>query len=226
MIEELNMNHKLKFISAVTATLFSINSFATTQTLTGSFTTVQSVSILPTATTLEINGLQLTAADECVLAHTTSGNSYLGDVIMRLGNTGTTNSAGSATATTTSGGGCVTSTLAGGTIGLYEITGAPGSLVTVTVTDSDGFDIELAPAGCVGDYAASGVDGDECEPLDGSTFPTIRLADSSDTGSLGEGTPVAGTTLVALGGTATVASGATLTAGTAYPIDFQIDVTY
>jgi len=221
------MNHKLKLISGVTATLLSVNSFATQEILTGSFTTVQTVSIAATATTLEINGLQLNAGNECTLTHGVTGNGYLGDVIMRLGNTTTTNAAGSATTTTTtSAGGCVTSTSAGGTVGLYEITGAPGSLVTVTVTDSTGFDINLAPAGCVGDYAAAGADGDECEPISDGTAPTIRLADSTDTGSLGEGTPIAGTSLVALGGVATVAAGVTLTAGVSYPIDFAIDVTY
>lgn len=215
------MNHKIKIVSAVTASLLSCSSFATQETLTGTFTTLQAVSILPTATELVINGMQLQATNACTLAATDTGNGYLGDVVMRLGSA-EANAVGSAT-TTTTGATCVTSTSAGGIIGLYEITGAPGATVNVPVVDTVGGDIEVAPTGCVGDYDG-GANGDDCDLIDSATPASVRLADPSDTGGLGEGTPISGTTLVALGAVATVNN--TLTAGNSYPVTFEINVTY
>jgi hypothetical protein len=220
------MNYKIKIATAVAATLLSMNSFAATETLAGTFQTVVAVSIAPTATELVINGLQLGATDECILVSGThvDGATYMGDVTMRLDGVGT-NPVGGDTTTTTGGSGCVLDTVTGGIIGLYEITGAPGSSVDIIVVNSDDPNILLTPAGCAGNYpAADNPNDDTCVLVSAAagTVP-IRLAPTSG-GGLGEGQPIAGTSVVAMGGTA--AALIPLTSGTPYPITFEINVAY
>lgn len=220
------MKRNFKILTAVAASLLSASSFAAQENLTGSFTTIVAVSIDTTPTELVINGLQIDTGNTCslVAGTNTSAATYLGDITMRLENTTNgPNAAGSDVATTTTtGSGCVLSASAGGGFGLYEISGAPGASVDVTVVASVGGDILLTPAGCVGDYDPSG--DDLCVAIDTDPSPTtIQLADSSG-GALGEGQPIAGTSLIALGGQVTANNG--LTPGTPYPVNFQINVTY
>jgi hypothetical protein len=222
VIKELFMNNKLK-IAAVIAAVTSGYSFAANETLEGSFTTIQALDIQQT-TQLVITGLNISATDACELTASAdgTGNGYLGDQAMRLGNTTNANAAGSAITTTVDGQNCLASTT-GGTIGVFEITGAAGAAVTISVVDGTGGDVEIEPAGCAGSYDG-GEDADSCVVLDSATPAVVTLANSSDTGSLGEGAPVAGTTLIALGGVATAA--ATLDPSTTYDVDFEISVTY
>lgn len=220
------MKFNIKAVSVVATAILSTSSFAAQENLTGSFTTIVAVAINPTATELEINGLQIGVNDTCTLdaGDNSTATTYLGDLTMRLENPNTgPNAAGTAVNTTTTGSsGCVLSTSAGGNFGLYEISGAPGTDVNVTVVASSGGDISLVPKGCVGNYVDGG--DDTCDAITTSVTPTtIRLADTTG-GALGEGQPIAGTSLIALGGTVTVLNA--LTPGTPYPVDFQINVTY
>lgn len=215
------MQHKIKIITTLFVASLSLNSFAEQQVLTGSFNTIKAVAITE-VTSLSFTGLTLGNGDSCVMTASAdgTGTGYLGDVFMRLGSANT-NATGSTVNTMDT---CVG---AGTTaIGVYEIDGAAGATVQVTITNGSNADVSVTPSGCVGDYT-DGPDADTCEPLavavNGGITP-VRLAGTGDTGTLGEGTPLLGTSLIALGGTITAAR--TLTAGTPYSVDFTIDVAY
>jgi hypothetical protein len=220
-MKEITMQHKTKIITSLFVASFSLNSFAAQEILTGSFDTIKAVTILET-TALSFTGLTLAATDSCTMTASAdgTGTGYLGDVAMRLG-AGTTNTLGTSVNTMDA---CVgTGTTA---IGVYEIDGAAGSLVNVTITNGANADVSVVPSGCVGTYV-DGADGDSCAPLAVATtggITSVRLAGTGDTVSLGEGTPLAGTTLIALGGVITAVRD--LTASTPYSVDFTIDVAY
>jgi len=218
------MKHKIKYIAMIAALPLSFDSFAASEVLTGTFETIKAVSISEVpGKAIALEGLQLTLGDECdlVASNDGSGNGYVGDVEMLLGAAGNANAQGSAV-TAMSGTGCIASTT-GGAIGIYEIDGAEGATVTVTVVDGQSTELDFAPNGCVGNYVA-GVDGDSCDTISDGTPAAVRLAGATDTGSLGEGTPVPGKTRVALGAKATARTA--LTASTPYTVDFDINVTY
>jgi len=215
------MQHKMKILAALIVGSLSLNSFAEQQVLNGTFRTIKAVTILP-ITGMSFTGLTLTSGDDCDLETSTdgTGTGYLGDVFMRLGS-GNNNAIGSTANKMTS---CV----GAGTpaMGVYEIDGASGGAVTVTITNGTNANVAVIPSGCVGNYGA-GEDLDTCKQLDVLTtagVTTIRLAGSTDTGSLGEGTPIEGTSLIALGGN--IAATSNLTAGSPYTVDFTISVTY
>jgi hypothetical protein len=214
------MQYKMKLLTAIAATSLSLHCFAATEQFSGTFTTIKAVTIAE-VTPLNMVGLALASGSACTLTAGVDGTTYLGDVSMNLGNTSTSNPVG-ATSATMSGGTCLVSAV-GGVQGVYEIDGALGSSVIVTIVDGLNADLAIAPAGCVGDYVA-GVDGDACDPISSASPVTVRLAGTTDTGSLGEGTPVAGKTRIALGGITT--SQQALSAGVPYTVDFQINVTY
>ncbi|KXI27657.1 hypothetical protein [Paraglaciecola hydrolytica] len=216
------MKQKIKILAVLTAGMISSNALALQQTLTGTFNTIQAVDIQPFNGGLVMAGLNLTAGSQCILAASTdgTGTGYLGDQAMRIGGI-TANAAGS-TISTTTGVGCLGSS-SGGTIGTFEITGAPGATVNVTITDGANADLLLTPSGCVANYIA-GANGDTCVIVNEATPASIRLAGPTDTGTLGEGTPISGTALVALGGIAEAAR--QLDPSVPYTVDFQIDVTY
>ncbi len=216
------MQHKMKLITTMFIAGLSANSFAAQEILNGTFTTIKAVSISQT-TGLSFTGLPLAAASACTMTASSdgTGTGYVGDVAMRLGSA-QTNAVGTTANTMDA---CVgTGTTA---IGIYEIDGAAGATVNVTITDSlTTGDVSVVPSGCVGTYV-DGADTDTCEPLAAAVnggVTAIRLAGTGDTGTLGEGTPLAGTTLIALGGIITAEN--TLTAGTGYTVDFTIDVAY
>ncbi|WP_340680830.1 hypothetical protein [Paraglaciecola sp.] len=218
------MKQKIKILAVLTAGMISSNSFALQQTLTGDFTTIQAVSIGPTADALSITGLNLPLGSACNLTASAdgTGTNYLGDQRMRLGSANA-NAPGS-TVTTTTGGTCLTSAT-GGTIGVYEITGAPGATVKITVTDGANADLSIVPGGCAGNYVGTGSNGDTCVAVtQAAGIVSVRLAGPTDTGTLGEGTPISGTSLIALGGLTTAIR--PLDPSTTYTVDFQIDVTY
>lgn len=218
------MKQKIKILAVLTAGMISSNSFALQQTLTGDFTTIQAVTIAQFNAGLSITGLNLPINSACTLTITdeTAPTTYLGDQTMRLGTAGSPNAAGTAV-TTTTGASCLTSTT-GGVSGLYEITGAPGATVNITITNGSNADLTLVPSGCAGNYIA-GSNGDSCDPVSQAAGSVpVRLAGPTDTGTLGEGTPISGTALIALGGVATAAR--QLDPSVTYTVDFQIDVTY
>lgn len=213
------MQHKIKILATLLTAGISLNSFADQQILNGQFTTIKAVSIAQ-LTQLSFTGLTLGSGTSCTMTASANGTGtgYLGDVAMRLG-TANDNAIGTDANTMDV---CVgTGTAA---IGVYEIDGASGSTVNITLTDGTNTDIAVAPAGCAGNYVA-GADGDACTAITdtGGAIP-VRLAGSTDTGSLGEGTPIEGTSLIALGGVIT--ANKALIAGQAYTVDFTIDVAY
>lgn len=215
------MQHKTKILSTLFVASLSLNSFAEQQILTGSFDTIKAVAIAE-ITPLSFTGLTLANASSCVMTASAdgTGTGYLGDVAMRLG-TANANATGSTANTMDV---CVGSGTAA--IGVYEIDGAAGATVNVTITDGSNADVSVAPSGCVGNYV-DGADGDSCDALATAVnggVTAVRLAGTGDTGSLGEGTPLVGTSLIALGGTITAAQA--LTAGSSYTVDFTIDVAY
>jgi hypothetical protein len=220
-MKEITMRHKIKIITTLFVASLSLNSFAEQQILTGSFNTIKAVAIAE-ITPLSFTGLGLANGSSCVMTASSdgTGTGYLGDVAMRLGS-GQSNAIGTAANTMDS---CVgTGTTA---IGVYEIDGAAGATVKVTITNGSNADVSVTPAGCVGDYT-DGANQDNCRPLAAVTnggLTSVRLAGTGDTGTLGEGTPLVGTSLIALGGTITAAKA--LTAGTPYTVNFTIDVAY
>jgi len=216
------MQHKIKILATLLTAGLSVNSFAAQQVLNGAFTTIKAVTISE-ITPISFIGLTLGAATTCGMSHSVdgSGQDYLGDVAMRLGSA-ELNAPGTDANTMDSCTGAGTAAF-----GVYEIDGASGSAVTVTIANSvTTGDVSIVPQGCVGDYDG-GSNGDTCEPLAVATnagVTAIQLAGAGDVGTLGEGTPLAGTSLIALGGVVTAEN--TLTAGTPYTVDFTIDVTY
>jgi hypothetical protein len=223
VIEELNMKQKIRILAVLTAGMISSNASALQQTLTGTFNTIQAVTIAQFNGGLVIAGLNLPSSSSCILSASPNGagTNYLGDQAMRIGGV-TANSVGSAVSTT-SGGGCLASTT-GGTIGTYEITGAPGATVNITITNGVNADLSIVPSGCAANYVA-GSNGDTCLTVSQvAGIVPVRLAGPTDTGTLGEGTPISGTALIALGATTT--SVRALDPSITYTVDFQIDVTY
>jgi hypothetical protein len=220
-IEENMMKNNLKILTVASLVSLSLGVSATTETLTGTFTTIKDVSIIENQQLL-LTGLNLANTSACDLEASTdgTGTDYVGDAAMAIGSANA-NAPGAAIATM-GGVGCLASTT-GGQFGLYEIDGAAGATVTVTVTDGASTDVSINPAGCVANYVA-GVDGDSCTIVEDGTPAVVRLAGATDTGSLGEGTPVVGKSIIALGATAIAL--VDLTAETDYDVDFTIDVTY
>jgi len=216
------MQHKIKILATLLAASVSANTFAAQEVLNGAFTTIKAVTISE-VTPISFIGLTLTANDTCVMSHSAdgSGQDYLGDIAMRLGS-GELNAAGTEANLMDSCTGAGTAAF-----GVYEIDGAAGSTVNVTIANSvTTGDVSVVPTGCVGDYDG-GSNGDTCEALAVATnggVTAVQLAGVGDITTLGEGTPIAGTSLISLGGT--VKAENNLTAGTPYTVDFTIDVTY
>ncbi|MDX2367787.1 MAG: hypothetical protein QNK36_05205 [Colwellia sp.] len=222
------MKNKIKILAAmITASLtatVSMNSSAETVVFSGTFETIKAVTISE-ITPLSLVGLKLPNGSACDLqastTHIATAAAYIGDVTMNLAGDGT-NAAG-ADVGKMQGGGCLAAA-SGGVMGIYEIDGAAGASVKVTITDGLNADVGIAPSGCIGNYVA-GPDLDTCLLIsDVAGQVTARLAGATDTGTLGEGTPVVGQTRIALGGLIT--SKRVLTASQTYPVDFTIDVTY
>jgi hypothetical protein len=218
------MHNKIKLLTAVAITLASADIFAAQQTLVGTFQTIKAVTLSET-TPLALVGLNLPSGSACDLTASAdgTGTNYLGDQAMRIGNAANANALGTAV-TTMAGAGCLVSTGAGAAFGLYEIDGAAGATVNITIVNGSNADLTLVPSGCAAFYNA-GPNLDTCVAVSQAAGSVpIRLAGPTDTGTLGEGTPIAGKSLIALGGLATAAR--TLTAGTPYTVDFTINVAY
>jgi hypothetical protein len=190
--------------------------------LTAAFKTIKDVTITQVAgNELTINGLQMASGSTCTVS--TSGDdhtdtSFAGDTLMLMSSVGL--AAQGSTYGATAGAGCSTGT---SVPGIYEIDGASGADVTITLATGTAGGITYTPFGCASDYNGA-ADGDVCtSTVVGNT--TITLADSADeTVSAGNGQPVAGKSRLQLNGSVTSSIG--LTAATAYTIPFDIVVTY
>ena len=216
------MKNNMKLLTALLASSLSFTSFAATQQMAGTFETIKAVTI-DEITPLNLVGLALADNSTCTLAASTdgSGTGYVGDVTMGLASVN--GNAPGADISTMSGGTCLTSAT-GGVIGIYEIDGAAGAEVKITIVDGLNADLSIVPSGCAGNYSP-GPNGDSCDQVDALTGEvTVRLAGATDTGTLGEGTPQVGKTRIALGAIATAEQA--LVAGNAYTVDFEINVTY
>jgi hypothetical protein len=214
------MQHKIKLFAALVVMACSASSYAEQQVLNGSFTTIKAVTITEN-TPLALSGLGLTATDTCTLTAGVTGADYLGDQALRLGST----EANAVGANTSAMADCGNTPA---TIGVYEVDGASGATVNIQIVNSvTTGDVSITLAGCAGDYDG-GADNDDCTAVTGGAAGNvgtdIQLAGAGDTGGLGEGTPVDGTALIALGGVATAENN--LTAGTSYPVSFEINVSY
>ncbi|MDX2370423.1 MAG: hypothetical protein QNK36_18800 [Colwellia sp.] len=215
------MKFKLQIIAASVLLPLSMGSFATTEALTGAFKTIKDVTIVEVAgNEMVINGLRMTALDECTVTTITTAANWPGDTLMLAATSGT--SAPSATYGATTGTGCSTGT---SVPGIYEIDGAEGAAVDITLsatTDAGG--VSFAPVGCAIDYDG-GSNGDLCKPVANGATTNITLANTADqTVSAGEGQPVSGKSRLVLGGQAIALVG--LAAATPYVVPFDITVTY
>jgi hypothetical protein len=219
------MNIKLHNIAAGLALMsLSASTFAIDQQFIGTFKTIKNVTISE-ITAMVINGLQPSSGSSCTMATPAAGATFPGETVMKLANTGGTYPlAPGASNGAMSGVGC--STAIAGVPGIYEIDGAAGALVDITLTNTlvvGG--LQFNAAGCAGDYNNLS-DGDVCTTVAANTTTVgIRLASVTDqTVSAGQGVPVAGISRLALGGTVTSSIG--LTAATPYVLPFDITVSY
>lgn len=215
------MKFKLQIIAASVLLPLSMGSFAATEALTGAFKTIKDVTIAEVAgNEMVINGLRMTAADECTVATITTGANWPGDTLMLASTAGT--STPSASYGATAGTGCSTGT---SVPGIYEIDGAEGASVDITLsatTNASG--VSFAPVGCAIDYDG-GSNGDLCKVVANGATTNITLANTADqTVSAGEGQPVSGKSRLVLGGQAIALVG--LAAATPYVVPFDITVTY
>ncbi|WP_416308184.1 hypothetical protein [Neptunicella sp. SCSIO 80796] len=197
--------------------------FAIDETITGSFKTIKDVTVSQVVgEELVINGLYLTNTATCTMTppDTADGASvWVGDTKMKLA-TALPSTAGASVGATPAAASCAG---VAGTIGIYEIDGASGAEVTVTLTAGTASGITFTPDGCVGDYDG-GVDNDACTTFTAGSA-TINLANATDeTVSATEGQPEEGKARIALGGTVATTIG--LTAATPYTVPFDISVTY
>jgi len=216
------MKFKLNIALAAFLLPLGSQSMAADAPLTGLFKTIKDVTISEVAgNEMVINGLQMTSGDSCTLETPTVGANWAGDTLMLSSTAGAaTPEAGATPYGETSGVGCSTGI---SVPGVYEIDGASGASVDITLANASAGGISFVPAGCASDYDDA-ADGDLCAVLAVGTT-NIDLATSNDeVVSAGNGQPEAGKSRIALGGTVTSTIG--LSAATAYVVPFDIVVTY
>jgi hypothetical protein len=211
-------------ITVVSCTLSTTVQAATASYAVG-FTTVPDVSIVQLVAMDFGTGLLLSAGATCTMTNgTTEGSAdFIGNTAMRLADaTATLAPAGSnavLSGTACTGGGS-------GTVGLYEVSGAAGALVQVSVNSiTGGTNFNFTPAGCISSYDGNS-DGDTCATITPKTDVQVQTAAAADqlTNTGTPGAPAVGKTYIAVGGDLIVST--TLSAGTTYTEQFTIDVTY
>lgn len=214
----MKMNFKHLVVAATIP--FALSAVAADLQITGTFKTIKDVTITQVAGhEMTINGLQMASGSSCTVTTPTVGANWGGDVLMLASTTGTQNA--QATYGATAGAGCSTGT---SVPGVYEIDGASGASVNITLADTASGGISFSPDGCAIDYNGA-ADGDVCTAVAANSTQAITLANTGDeTVSAGNGQPVAGKSRLVIGGDVTSTIG--LTAATAYNVPFDIVVTY
>jgi hypothetical protein len=220
---QLSKNIKLVVAGIAASCALSTSVQAATASYSVGFTTVPDVSIIQ-LTAMDFGvGLQLTAGGTCIMKNvaTVADVAYVGNGILRLAPGTGVLAAGTDNADLS--GACPSGK---GTIGVYEVTGAPGAEVQVKVNAlTTGTNFNFTPVGCISDYN-NAADGDLCAAINPNTNVPVNTAATDDVigNATGSGAPASGKTFIAVGGSLTVAQ--TLTAGTTYTEQFTIDVTY
>lgn len=218
------MKIKLFKIAVLAALPLSASTFAADAQFTGTFSTIKNVTISE-ITPMVINGLQPASGSVCTMATPDASTAFPGETVMKIANTAaayTLNPAAGSGAM--SGAGC--SSAIPGVVGIYEIDGAEGATVSITLANTTAVGgLAFNAVGCVSDYDGN-PDGDVCTPVAANTTTNgIRLASAGDTTvSAGQGLPVVGKAMLALGGQVTSSIG--LTAATPYTVPFDVVVTY
>ncbi|WP_158968177.1 hypothetical protein [Paraglaciecola sp. L3A3] len=220
------MKNKIFKIAAVALLPISASTFAADAQFTGTFSTIKNVSISET-TSMVINGLHPAATSKCNMALPNATNAFPGETVMKIANVTapyTLNAAAGSGAMSTDTAGC--SSAVPGVVGIYEIDGAEGAKVKITLEDSaSAGGLIFTAAGCVSDYDGD-PDGDVCTDVDANaTTSDIQLASAGDLiTSAGQGTPEVGKAVLALGGSVITSIG--LTAAKPYVVPFDVVVTY
>jgi hypothetical protein len=219
------MKNKLFKIAALAMIPASASTFAADEQLSGTFSTIKNVTISQT-TAMIINGLQPASGSACQLTTPAAGTAFPGETVMKMANTGATFplNPGTTSGDMVAGGSC--STAINGVVGIYEIDGAEGALVDITLATTAAIGgLTFDAVGCASDYDG-GADGDLCAAVGANTTTIgIQLAATGDlTVSAGQGTPEIGKSVLALGGTVTSSIG--LTAAQAYTVPFEVVVAY
>lgn len=220
---------KMKLYSIATGLsllTFCSASFAASQQFSGSFSTIKDVTISQVlGQEMVINGLYPASGSACILTTPTNTTSaWPGETIMLLSNVAAASTLGAgATNGAMTGAGCSAATP--GVPGIYEIDGAEGAAVNITLTNTGIISgLQFSAVGCAGDYDGA-ADGDLCTAIVVNSTTGITLAAIGDeTISAGQGQPVRGKSRLALGGTVTSSIG--LVAGSSIVVPFDVTVAY
>jgi hypothetical protein len=214
------MNMKLHKI-AISSILLSLSAstLAFDTQLTGTFSTITNVEIAQ-VTPMVFNGLQPASGSSCTMLTPSLANGFPGETVMQLSAVSSTPGP-STDIGDMSGTGCSTSV--DGTPGIFRITGAAGATVTVSLSAVTELGITYTPEGCASSYTGA-ADLDTCNNITTADETIVLAALGDETVSAGNGTPVAGESMLALAGT--VASSIGLSAATPYVINFDVTVSY
>jgi hypothetical protein len=209
---------KSLIVAGMMSGLLSMSSHAADADLSFSFETIVDVSIVQTQGLDFGADLAISAASTCTLL--VSSTVRPGSVAARQGLGVAVAESGTFETRT---GDCDNAGV--GTAGIYTITGAPGVTVNVTVNPiapAGGLDFSFVPTGAVINYVSDVTDDTILNVVSATELPVI-LADTDDVSTTGS--PIAGQTLLFVGGTLTAQQ--TLTAGTTYNTQtFVVDVVY
>lgn len=222
---KLNKIYNALASSAVICTaLTAMNAQALDNPYTFGFTTVPDVSLAP-ITALDFGGkVALTGGTTCTLNIAASAGNAPGNVSAKKADAGAT--ADGTNFSELQGAGCGVAALTKGTVGVYEISGAAGVEVDITLTSQlAGTNFNFVPAGVAIDYDNAS-DGDTLTDIPAGVATAVQLASNADvTGNSGSpGVPVAGKSLLFVGGQVQVTT--TLLAGQTYQETFGLDVVY
>lgn len=218
------MKNKIFKIAALAILPLSASTFAADAQFTGTFSTIKNVTISET-TPMVINGLQPGSGSACTLATPDGSTAFPGETVMKIANTTAAYTLNPAAGSGVMSGASCSSAIPG-EVGIYEIDGAEGATVSITLANTAVVGgLQFNAVGCVSDYDGL-PDGDVCTPVAvNTTTGSIVLAATGDlTVSAGQGQPEVGKAVLALGGTVTSSIG--LTAANPYVVPFDVVVTY
>jgi hypothetical protein len=209
----------------VCAILASSSAFAADETYTFGFTTVADVAVAE-ITELNFGGqLALAGGTVCQLNVGNAVADLPSESDAKIAN-GSSVGAGTNYANLV-GVGCGSAAGTDGVPGVFEITGASGVEVDVTLTSQlAGTNFNFVPNGVGVFHDGNATNGDTFVPITAGAAATLRLANLNDllTNTGSAGVPSVGNSLFFVGGTATVTT--TLLAGTEYTETFGVEVVY